>query len=558
VLSDLLTALVEPSPRTRAALNADAAAGTDRLAEFLSLPSGEQLRALERDLAQLNEDEALRVVAALSGELRQPFIPIPGPQTRALESTADELLFGGSAGGSKSYLLLGIAANNHTRSLLLRRQLTETDGLADDLVKMLGRAGYNKNDREHISPGPRGERSIKLGGINGPDDWQGYAGRPRDLFGFDEAGEFLEVQVVSLLSWLRSTDPGQRCRVVFASNPPRGAEGYWLNEWFAPWIEPTFERPARDGELRWCIYVKNKTRWVEGPGIYDIDGESYTAKSRTFIRARLQDNPFLSRDNVYLAQLQNRPEPLRSQLLHGDFLAGREDDSWQVIPADWVQQARQRWTPQKPDMPMTTLGIDVAQGGNDRTALAPRYGRWFAPLKVVPGGETPDGLSVATLAFAAMRDGCTIVIDLGGGWGGDAYGHLSRHLPEDALVGFMGINPSRALSVNGIERFGNLRAMAWWRFREALDPATGADIALPPDPELAAELAMPRRVPERRDILIESKEQIIKRLGRSPDKADAVVMAWCYGTERARDRQQPQRLQVVQNVGYDSAKRRRH
>jgi hypothetical protein len=65
-------------------------------------------------------------------------------------------------------------------------------------------------------------------------------------------------------------------------------------------------------------------------------------------------------------------------------------------------------------------------------------------------------------------------------------------------------------------------------------------------------------VPERRDILIESKEQIIKRLGRSPDKADAVVMAWCYGTERAEARLQPQRLQTRQNVGYDSAKRRRH
>jgi hypothetical protein len=271
----------------------------------------------------------------------------------------------------------------------------------------------------------------------------------------------------------------------------------------------------------------------------------------------LQDNPFLSRDNVYLAQLQNRPEPLRSQLLHGDFLAGREDDAWQVIPSDWIQEARMRWTPQRPDMPMTTLGIDVAAGGADRTALAARYGSWFAPVKAVPGDQTPDGMSVATHAFGMMRDGCTVVVDLGGGWGGDAYGHLSRHLPDDALVPFMGINPSHRMSANGIERFANLRAEAWWRFREALDPATGADIALPPDPELAAELAMPRRVPERREIQIESKEQIIKRLGRSPDKADAVVQAWCYGTERAQERVQPQRLQTRQNVGYDSAKRRR-
>jgi hypothetical protein len=270
----------------------------------------------------------------------------------------------------------------------------------------------------------------------------------------------------------------------------------------------------------------------------------------------LQDNPFLSRDNTYLAQLQNRPEPLRSQLLHGDFLAGREDDAWQVIPAAWIQDARQRWTPQKPEMPMTTLGVDVAQRGNDRTALAARYGNWFAPIKTIPGRDTPDGLSVATLAFAQMRDGCTVVIDLGGGWGGDAYGHMSRHMPEDALIPYMGINPTRHTSMNGREKFANTRAWAWWKFREALDPALDPQIALPPDPELAAELAMPRRVPERNAILIESKQQIIGRLGRSPDKADAVVMAWAYGSERASQRMSPTRLQTRQNVGYPSAKRR--
>ena len=548
MLTELLTALAHPSPRTRSAVGEDVFDG------FLALPIGEQLRALEGDLARLQEHEIAAVVAALGAELRAPFIPIPGPQTAALNSLADELLFGGQAGGSKSYLLIGVAATRHKRSLILRRQSTELDGLIDDLVKMLGSAGYNTVNKEHRS----GERSIKLGGMKDADDWQVFAGRARDLIGFDETGEFLENQVVSILAWLRSTDPLQRCRAIFASNPPRGAEGLWVLEWWAPWLDPAFPRPAQDGELRWFIFPGNKTRWVEGPGEYEVDGEFYTARSRTFIRARLTDNPFLSRDNKYLATLQNRPEPLRSQLLHGDFLAGREEDAWQVIPSDWIQAARLRWTPQRPAVPMTALGIDVAQGGADRTTLAARHGRWFAPVKAVDGVETPDGMSVATLGFGAMRDGCTVIIDLGGGWGGDAYGHMSRHLPEDAIVGYMGVNPSHQKSANGHEDFFNVRAQDWWRFREALDPFTGADIALPPDPELAAELAMPRRIPERKYIQIESNEQIRKRLGRSPDKAAAVVMCWAYGTERAAERHSPERLQTQANVGYASAKRRRH
>jgi hypothetical protein len=154
-----------------------------------------------------------------------------------------------------------------------------------------------------------------------------------------------------------------------------------------------------------------------------------------------------------------------------------------------------------------------------------------------------------------MRDGCTVVIDLGGGWGGDAYGHMSRHMPEDALIPYMGINPTRHMSQNGIEKFANTRAWAWWKFREALDPALGADLQLPPDPELAAELAMPRRVPDRNALLIESKQQVIQRLGRSPDKADAVVMAWAYGDERAAQRFSREKLQTAANVGYPSAKR---
>ena len=87
-----------------------------------------------------------------------------------------------------------------------------------------------------------------------------------------------------------------------------------------------------------------------------------------------------------------------------------------------------------------------------------------------------------------------------------------------------------------MHRFANKRAEAYWRFREALDPDQdgGSLVALPDDAELRADLAAPKFSITPRGILIESKDDIRKRLGRSPGKSDAVVMAWSEGEKAAQ------------------------
>jgi hypothetical protein len=340
--------------------------------------------------------------------------------------------------------------------------------------------------------------------------------------------------------------------VILASNPPRSAEGEWLVRWFEPWLNPGFPNHALPGELRWFVRVRGETRWVEGPGRYQIDGEGYTARSRTFIPARLADNPYLDRSE-YRAGLENLPEPLRSQLLKGDFTAGREDDAWQCIPSDWIAQAQGRWHPGLPGE-MTALGVDVAQGGADMTVLAARRGLWFAPLMIFRGIDTKDGPSVAGLVFTAMRDGCDIAVDMGGGWGGSAYDHLRQQLPH-----VHGIVPSEASTARTKDMklgFFNRRAELHWKFREALDPVTGAGVALPPDAALAADLAAARWKFTARGIQVELKDEIRKRLGRSPDRGDAVIMAWAVGIDREPDRMGAGQLQTTANVGYERAKRR--
>jgi hypothetical protein len=71
----------------------------------------------------------------------------------------------------------------------------------------------------------------------------------------------------------------------------------------------------------------------------------------------------------------------------------------------------------------------------------------------------------------------------------------------------------------------NHRAEAWWKFRERLDPVCPTKVALPVDQRLFADLSAPRYRVGARGIQVEDKAEIKKRLGRSPDRGDAVVLA---------------------------------
>lgn len=404
----------------------------------------------------------------------------------------------------------------------------ELDGLiAESQAMLAGRGTFNKVERHWALVDGA---SLKFGGMKDAGDWRDYAGRARDYIGFDEAAEFLEEQVASLIGWLRSTNPGQRCRVVLASNPPRGADGAWIIRWFAPWLDPLFPDPAEPGELRWAVNAGDRLVWTVGPGMIEIDGETYTALSRTFIPARLDDNPYLS-ETGYRASLQSLPEPLRSQLLNGDFSAGREDDAWQVIPSAWIAAAGRRWAeagerPRQHPRRMIALSADIAMGGRDDTVLAALCeDAWYAPLTARRGIDTTDGRAVAALMAAERRNMADLSVDLTGGWGAAARDALAGDLGL-ACTGLVASAGSSARTGDGRFGFLNQRAEWWWRFREALDPQSGAGVKLPPDQRLAAELAAPRWRLKGTDIQIEDKHEIRRRLGTSTDRADAVIQAW--------------------------------
>src|SRR6202012_325486 len=118
-----------------------------------------------------------------------------------------------------------------------------------------------------------------------------------------------------------------------------------------PWLDKTHPNPARPGELRWFTTIAGKDiELPDGrPFVFVTDEILYyfhlrdfnppdiiTPLSRTFIPARIEDNPVYMASG-YMATLQGMPEPLRSKMLYGDFKAGREDSPWEGIPPGWFQ-----------------------------------------------------------------------------------------------------------------------------------------------------------------------------------------------------------------------------
>ncbi len=477
--------------------------------------------------------EKAEVLSILARDGRK-WRPLPGPQTMAYNSTADVIGYGGAAGGGKTDLACGLALTEHENTMILRREAPQLRGIVDRLTKLIGnKVGYNGQEKVWRLP----DRQIEFGSVQHAGDVTKYQGRPHDLLVFDEATNFLEAQVRFLLGWLRTTTPGQRCRALLTFNPPTDAEGRWVISFFAPWLDDKHPNPARPGEIRWFANVAGKD--VEVPDgrafVVDEDGEMHTEfnpahylpvhvirpMSRTFIPSRVSDNPFLM-GTGYMTTLQSMPEPLRSQMLMGDFQAGVEDSVWQVIPTAWAKAAQDRWQKRFEKGEMDSLGVDVSRGGKDETVIARRHGPWFDELVIHPGVATPDGPTLFAQVLQVRRDRAPVHIDIVG----------VGSSPFD----FMVANNIQAVALNGASKsferakggnlsFANLRAQLYWKMREALDPVNPRPIFLPPDSQLLADLCAPTWKLAAGGILVESKEDIAKRIGRSPDRGDAVCYA---------------------------------
>jgi hypothetical protein len=441
------------------------------------------------------------------------------PQQMAFASEAFEILFGGSAGGGKTDLLLGLARTCHRRSLLIRRTFPDLErSMISRSMEFFGPPNYYNGSKHVWTVGKvRCEfgHMDHIGSPQIPGDESHYASAPYDFIGFDQLEQFPQYAYEFMLSRARSAVPGQRVQIVSSANPV-GENIDWLIRRWAPWLDESHPNPAVSGELR---YYKRQADGLE----VETTKDDPDALSRTFIAAGLKDNPYLGDD--YRRTLNLLPEPLRSALLNGDWKASITDDAYQVIPRSWVKLAQQRWQPQSPG-PITALGVDVARGGMDQTVLSARHGEWFDRLRKYPGMNTPDGQSVVTLILQVVS-GKHVPVNIDViGVGSSAY-DIAKGVVDAVGVNFA--EGSTATDVSGKLGFINLRAEVYWKLREALDPNSSHKLALPDDPELMADLCAPRWLMQRNGIKIESKDDIKSRIRRSTDCGDATALSWYRG-----------------------------
>jgi hypothetical protein len=464
-----------------------------------------------------------------------------GPQSRAYLSDADELFFGGIAGAGKSDLLVGLGLTAHRKSLFLRREATQLQEVTTRVKELLRPGdrwrGIGYGGLLATSEG----RTIEFSGCEHEKDKQKYKGRAHDLKAWDEVVDFPESVYTFVNGWNRTTVPGQRCRVVCASNPPTTAEGEWVIRRWRAWLDPAAGNRAGPGELRYYTTIGNKEEEFPDASPVTVGDETYYPRSRTFIPGNMLD---LLRATGYANTLATLPEPLRSVYLKGDFGAAKQDGRWQLIPTRWVETANDRWAERyKARGPLVAVGADPSRGGADKAVVAPRYGAKqpeagavIGPLARRAGKEILKGDDMLPLIQAA-----------GGGVRGvatnvDAIGIGSSVVDCARLLSVPDVNPVIVSNATGWRdakmptmKFVNLRAAMMWRVRTLLDPERGPEatrLALPPDAELKADLTAPHYSMTVGGMKVESKEDIHKRIGRSTDAGDAVALA-CWEVPQA-------------------------
>ena len=213
-------------------------------------------------------------------------------QRQFIDAQADEVLFGGAAGGGKSYgqlidALLYALRYPGSRQLVLRRTLPELEkSLIRAALSLYPRSLYRYNAAQHV--GQFKNRSlIDFGYCDQERDVYRYQSAEYDVIRFDELTHFTESMYLYLLSRLRGANPFPKS-VKSATNP--GGVGH-------QWV---------------------KSRFIDiGPpdAVHRTEGGS-----RLYLPSRVQDNGFLARaDPGYVRRLQNLPERERRALLYGDW-----------------------------------------------------------------------------------------------------------------------------------------------------------------------------------------------------------------------------------------------
>lgn len=241
------------------------------------------------------------------------FQPNPGPQTDFLAATEMEILYGGSAGGGKTYAMLAdplrYFGNPNFNGILFRRtndELREIIWKAQELYpKAYPGAKWSEKKSQWVFPS--GAR-IWFTYLERDEDVLRYQGMAFSWIGFDELTQYPTPFTFNYMrSRLRTTDPTLPLCLRCTTNPGGPGHG-WVKKMFIDPAPPNTTFAATDLDTGQTLVFPEGHPKAGKPLFY-----------RRFIPAKLFDNPYLSSDGVYEANLLSLPENQRRQLLEGDW-----------------------------------------------------------------------------------------------------------------------------------------------------------------------------------------------------------------------------------------------
>lgn len=237
-------------------------------------------------------------------------------------------------------------------------------------------------------------------------------------------------------------------------------------------------------------------------------------------------------DDFFFEGRWYRPEDLFRKKVLGKFPKVADDV---LIPQQWLDLAHERWRQASGKEPLSTeprmLGVDVAGMGRDSTCFCERKGCWVAPFDIHNSGGQADHMKVAGNIVNRRKFDSKMYVSIDTiGEGAGVYSRCLELDEQQYIIsckyseGAKGANERDLSDITGQYKFVNMRAWLFWAVRDWLNPKNNTGAMLPPDArfdEEATEIKWSFRSDGR--ILIEPKEDIKKRIGRSPDLFDALA-----------------------------------
>lgn len=220
-----------------------------------------------------------------------------------------------------------------------------------------------------------------------------------------------------------------------------------------------------------------------------------------------------------------RPNDLFRVKVLGMFPKVAEDV---LVPYEWIELANERWRALRADgfkpRKACALGVDVAGMGRDASVLVPRYGNYVPEIVEHQSGGVADHMHVVGLIQPYLDDvNARALIDTIG----EGAGVLSRLIElgrKNAISCKYSEGAGGLSDLTGQYTFANMRAYLYWALRDWLNPKNNFQPALPPCEKLMEEATETRwRFNSSGAIMIEAKDDIKKRIKRSPDYMDALA-----------------------------------